>query len=186
MVSIVTLWLPILVSAVLVFFISFALHTLLPLHRDDFRRLPAEDEVMDALRKFSIPPGDYMVPHAGGAEGMRSAAFKEKLAKGPVAMMTVYRNGPFDMNESLVQWFAFVLLVGAFAAYVAGRALGPGASYPAVFRFVGASAFMCHFMGQMQESIWHKRSWATTARFGVGSVVYALVTAGTFGWLWPK
>ena len=64
MVPVLTLWAPILASAVLVFLASAVLHMVLPYHRSDFRKVPSEDEVMDALRRFAIPPGNYMMPHA--------------------------------------------------------------------------------------------------------------------------
>jgi hypothetical protein len=37
-----------------------------------------------------------------------------------------------------------------------------------------------------QESIWNGRSWVVTFKHLFDSVVYAALTAGTFGWLWPK
>ena len=71
MVSILSLWLPILVSAILVFVVSSIIHMFLPYHRSDFAKVPSEDEVMDALRKFDIPPGEYVIPCAGSPEVMR-------------------------------------------------------------------------------------------------------------------
>lgn len=186
MVSIVALWLPILVAGVLVFVVSSLVHMVLPLHRNDFAALPNEDGVMDALRGFKIPPGDYMMPRAGSPETMRTPEFKAKFARGPVAIMTFYPAGNMGVGASLAQWFVYVLIVNVFVAYVTGRAVGMGTPYLQVFRFAGATAFMSHFLGQVPPSIWYKRSWATTARFGVDSLLYALVTAGTFGWLWPR
>ena len=58
MVSIVSLWMPIVVSGVLVFFISSFIHMVLPYHNTDFRKLPDEDGVFTALQDLSIPPGD--------------------------------------------------------------------------------------------------------------------------------
>src|SRR5213594_3852734 len=123
MVSIPTLWLPILVSAIIVFLASWLLHMFLPYHRSDFTKLPSEDEVQGALRPFNIPPGDYMIPCGGGPEAMKSPEFKAKLDKGPVAVVTFMKPGPFSMGPSLVQWFIYCLVVGVFVAYVSGRAL---------------------------------------------------------------
>ncbi len=64
MVSIPSLWLPILLSAAIVFVASSVLHMVLPVHRRDFRQLTREDDVMSALRAFGIAPGDYLVPCA--------------------------------------------------------------------------------------------------------------------------
>jgi hypothetical protein len=186
MVPTVALWLPILVSAVLAFLVSFVFHMVLPLHRNDFKKLPAEDEVMDALRRFNIPPGDYMMPCAGSPEAMRGAEFKARFAKGPVAMMTFYPAGRMGMGASLVQWFGYTLLVGLFVAYVCHRAFVPGEPYLKVFRVAAVTAFMGYGLALMQNSIWYKRDWGSTLRSLFDSLVYGLVTAGTFGWLWPK
>ncbi len=61
-IPITSLWLPIVVSAVLVFFASFLLNAVLSYHVNDFRPVPDEDRVMDALRPFDLPPGDYVLP----------------------------------------------------------------------------------------------------------------------------
>ena len=186
MVAIMSLWLPILVAAVLVFIVSSIIHMALTYHKTDYKKLPAEDEIMEALRKFNIPPGDYVVPRASSMKEMGEPAFIEKTKKGPVAMMTVIKSGPPSMTGSLIQWFLYSLLVGVIAAYVAGRALGPGASYLSVFRFTGAAAFACYSIALLQNSIWYHRNWGATLKSVFDGLVYSLVTAGAFGWLWPR
>jgi len=186
MVPVLSLWLPILLSAVLVFVVSSIIHMVLTYHRNDFDKLPAEDEVMEALRKFDLPPGNYVIPHAGSPKAMSSPEFIEKTTKGPVAFMTVMPSGPPSMTRELVQWFGYSVIVGIFAAYIAGRVLGPGAQYLAVFRFVGTAAFLGYALALFQNSIWYKRKWSATIKSAFDGLVYALVTAGTFGWLWPS
>lgn len=186
MVSIVTLLLPIVAAAVAVFLLSFLVHMALPIHRGDLKKLAAEAEIMAALRPHKIPPGDYMMPRPAGPADMRTPEHLAKLEAGPVAVMTVYPNGRGNMGASLVQWFAYSLLVDVFAAYITGRALGPGAPYAQVFRFAGTSAFMCYWVAQLQDSIWWKRNWGTTLRYGIDSLIYSLATGAVFGWLWPK
>jgi len=185
MVPVMSLWLPILLSAVFVFIVSSIIHMLLPYHRSDFKKLPAENDVMDALGRFNIPPGDYVMPYAGNPKAMQSEEYKGKRNKGPVAVMTVVKSGEQSMAGDLVLWFLYSIVVGIFAAYIAGRALEPGAHYLAVFRFAGASAFLGYALALMQNSIWYKRSWSATIKSMFDGLVYALVTAGTFGWLWP-
>ena len=99
--------------------------------------------------------------------------------------MTVFPNGPFAMGRSLVLWFVYSVIVGIFAAYVAGQALPAGAHYLKVFQFVGVTAFACYTVAGWQASIWYRRSWFTTAKNTFDGLLYALVTAGFFGWLWP-
>ena len=186
MVPLTSLWLPVLLSAVIVFVASSIIHMLLPYHRKDYRPVPAEDGVMEALRRFDIPPGDYFVPCPTGPSAMKDPAFLEKRSKGPILIMTVMPGGPIAMGPTFVQWFVYCLVVGVFAGYVAGAALPPGAPYLAVFRFVGTVAFVGYSLALWQFSIWYKRSWATTLRSTIDGLIYGMLTAGTFGWLWPK
>jgi hypothetical protein len=97
----------------------------------------------------------------------------------------VYPPGPMSMRNQLINWFIYAIVVGVFAAYVAGRALGPGARYLSVFRFAGVTAFAGYALALWQMSIWYRRSWLTTIKSTVDGVIYALLTAGVFGWLWP-
>jgi hypothetical protein len=186
MVPISELWLPMALSAVFVFIASSIANTVLPHHKGDFGRLPNEADVAEAMRKAGVTPGEYVMPYCTSMSDMKDPAFVEKMTKGPVAMMTVMKNGPPAMGGQLVQWFVYCLVVSLFAAYIAGRALGPGAHYLAVFRFAGATAFAAYTLALWQNSIWYKRAWSTTLKHTADGLVYALLTAGTFGWLWPR
>jgi len=186
MVPVTALWLPILLSAVIVFVASSIIHMLLPFHRKDYRPVPSEDGVMEALRRFSIPPGDYFVPCPTGPSALKDPAFLEKRTKGPILIMTVMPGGPIAMGGTFAQWIAYCLVVGALAGYVAGLALPSGTPYPAVFRIVCPVAFAGYSLALWQISIWYKRSWATTLRSTIDGAIYGMLTAGTFGWLWPK
>jgi hypothetical protein len=185
MVPILDLWLPILVSAVFVFIASSIIHMVLGYHRTDFKQMPSESEVMEALRKFSIPPGEYVVPAPSGPQGLKSPAYQEKLVRGPVFIATVLKSGPLAMGAQLMQWFLFCVVVGILAAYVTGRAAGPGTEYLVIFRFSGTTAFIAYTVAQWPNSIWYKRSWVTTAKNTFDGLIYSLLTAGAFGWLWP-
>jgi hypothetical protein len=186
MVSAMSLWLPILVSAVIVFVASSIIHMFLPFHRGDMKGLPNEADVLTGLRKANIEPGDYVFPYAGSMEAMKTPEYVEKYAKGPVGFLTLGKPGPISMTGPLVLWFLYSVLVSLFAGYVAGAALSPDTHYLQVFRIVGATAFMGYSMGLLQNSIWYRRNWGATCRSFIDGLVYALLTAGTFGWLWPK
>jgi hypothetical protein len=180
-----SLWLPVLLAAVVVFVVSSIIHMALPYHRNDFQAVPKEDAVMDALRPFSISPGDYLMPRPRTMADMKSEEYQQKLAKGPVAVFTVFPNGQGSMASALIQWFLYSVVIGIFAAYITGRALGPGALYIEVFRFSGTVAFMGYALALAQASIWYKKSWSTTLKSMFDGLIYALLTAGMFGWLWP-
>jgi hypothetical protein len=127
-----------------------------------------------------------MVPYAGGAAGMKDPKYQEMMKKGPVVIMTVLPGGGSNMGANLAMWFVYCLVVSVFAAYVAGRAVAPGSSYLAAFRFAGVTAFAAYALALWQNAIWYKRSLGATIRNSFDGLVYALLTAGTFGWLWPK
>jgi hypothetical protein len=154
-------------------------------HRKDYDRLPAEEEILAALRNAGVPPGDYLFPWAGSAAAMKDPAYVEKRKKGPGGLLTVMKDGMPSMAPYLAKWFVYCLVVGVFAAYIAGRALAPGASYLAVFRFAGCTAFIAYSLALWQNSIWYGRKWTTTLKSNVDGLIYGLLTAGVFGWLWP-
>ena len=186
MVSVMSLWLPILLSAVIVFVVSSIIHMVLTYHRNDFQKLPREEEIMASLRPYDLPPGEYVAPYAGSMKVMNDPAFVESMKAGPVALMTVMPNGPASIGSSLVQWFLYSILVSIFAAYIAGSALPAGASYLAVFRLAGCAALIGYALALIQNSIWYKRKWSTTLKQIIDGLIYGLMTAGTFGWLWPR
>lgn len=185
MVPILSLWLPILLAAILVFLASSVIHMVLGYHNADFAGLPNETGVMDALRPFNLAPGEYVMPKADSMKQMSDPGFQEKMKAGPMALMTVLPSGVPRMRGQLLQWFVYSVVVGVFAAYIGGRALGPGAEYLDVFRFTGATAFMCYTVAGWQASIWLRRAWSTTIKNTFDGFVYACLTAGAFGWLWP-
>jgi hypothetical protein len=186
MVSLVSLAVPILVASIIVFVVSAIIHMVLPYHRSDVRRLAREDDLLDTLRKLDIGPGDYAAPHAGSPEGMKNPQFVEKMRKGPLVFMTIAGGEEPSMAGNLLLWFLYTVLVSFLTAYVVGRAVGPGTPYLRVFQLVGAVAFMGYSLALMQHSIWYRRSWATTIKSMVDGLIYGLLTAGTFGWLWPR
>ncbi|MEW6014762.1 MAG: hypothetical protein AB1690_05530 [Candidatus Zixiibacteriota bacterium] len=181
-----TLLVPILLSSVFVFAVSSLIHMALKYHANDFKKMPNQDGIQAALRPFNIPPGDYFLPRADSMKDMKGPEFVEKLNNGPVAVMTVLENGPLNMGQSLLLWFLYSVVVSIFSAYIAWHAVQAGGSYLNVFRFVGCSAFMGYSLALLQGSIWYGRSWSTVLKTVFDGLIYALVTAGTFGWLWPK
>ena len=185
MVPLMSLWLPILLSAVAVFVVSAVVHMVLPYHRSDFRSLPDDDGVRAALRPFAIPPGDYVLPGIAPGEKWDAPARLEKMREGPSALITVYPNEAPAMGGSLALWFVYSLVVGVFAAYVVGGLVGPGAAYLHVHRYTATVAFIGYGLALLQNSIWYKRSWSATFKSLFDALVYGLVTGGVFGWLWP-
>jgi hypothetical protein len=179
------LWLPILVSSVAIFIASSIIHMGPFWHRSDYPAMRDQDRVMEALRPFTIAPGDYMMPRAASMAEARAPEFMEKMNKGPVMVVTVIPSGPWSMGKNLSQWFVYILLVSFFAAYVASRALPPGAEYLSAFRFAGTAAFLSYSVAIWQMSIWYHRAWSMTLKATIDGLIYSLITAGIFASLWP-
>ena len=186
MVPITSLWIPILLSAVIVFIASSILHMVLTYHRSEYRKLPDEDALLNAMRERQIPPGFYAFPHHTGPKEMKSPEMMEKFKKGPVGFVTLIPNGLPAMGKYLGMWFAFCVLMGVFVAYITGRTVVSGAHYLVVFRIAGTVAFMGYSMGHIIDSIWKGQQWSTTFKHMFDGLVYSLLTGGTFGWLWPR
>src|SRR6266705_1261671 len=142
MVPVTALWLPILLSAVIVFVASSIIHMVLPFHKSDYRKLPEEDRVLDTLRAAGVTPGrTYHFPYCTHKE-MKSPEVVERFKRGPVGLLTVIPSGPPAMGKYLGQWFLYCVVIGVFVAYLAGRTLSGGTQYLEVFRVAGTTAFL--------------------------------------------
>jgi len=184
MVPLTALWLPILLSAVAVFVASSILHMVLPYHRSDYRKLPDEEKVLGALRGVGLKRGLYIFPFCTHKE-MKSPEMAEKYKQGPVGMMTVFPSGPPVMPKLLGMWFVFCLVIGFFCAWLAGLAVAPGAHHRTVFHVVLIAAFLGYGLGNLSNGIWKGQTWSVTAKEVIDGLIYAALTALTFGWLWP-
>lgn len=185
MVPLSALWLPIVLSAVIVFVASSIMHMVLPYHKSDYQKLPDEDKVLGVLRGSNLKPGAYILPHCDH-KNMKSPEVAEKFKQGPVGMMIIRPSGMPVMGRFLVQWFVYCLLVGFFVAYLTGHTVASGTRYLAVFRVAGTAGFLAYGLGHLSDGIWKGHPWSATLKEVFDGLVYGLLTAGTFGWLWPR
>jgi hypothetical protein len=186
MVPLRQLWIPVLLSAALVFVASSVSHALVRFHRSDFGKLSVEPELLELLRKGAVGPGDYLFPRPSGPEEVRDPAFREKFRRGPAGLATILPPGGLPMGRTYLLWLLYAAAASALAAIVAGGAFPPGASAAAVFRTVAVVGFAAYGVAVWQDSIWYGRSFATSLRFTVDAVAYALLTGGAFAGLWPR
>jgi hypothetical protein len=185
MVALTALWIPILLSAVFVFIASSIIHMVLPYHRSDYKQLPDEDKVLAAIRAAGVSRGLYVFPFCAHKD-MKSPAIAEKQKQGPVGSMTVLQSGPPNMGKYLGTWLGYCVIIGILTAYLTGRTVAPGAHYLPVFRIAGTVAFMAYGVGQLSDGIWKGLPWSNTIKHVFDGLIFALLTAGTFGWLWPR
>lgn len=185
MVSLAQLWLPILVSAVLVFVASAIFHMVLKFwHNPDCSAFSNENEVRAAIRSGNAGPGMYMLPYCK-PEDMKKEETQQKFKDGPVGFVFLRPSGPMNMGAPLGQWFLFCVLVSLFAAYLAASTLAPGTPYAQVFRVVGTAALMGHAFGALPMGIWWGHPWRSAIKHVIDGVIYALIVAAIFAWWWP-
>lgn len=186
MVSLTSLWLPILLSAVAVFLVSSIVHMVLRYHNTDFKRLAAEDDIMRALGTHNIAPGEYVFPYPqGGSAAMKDPAFIEKRTRGPAGFLNALPAGMPGMGGPLAKWFVYSIVVSLFAAYLASRALSAEALGGDVFRFTATVAFIAYGLGHVSDSIWWGRAWSVTFKNLLDALLYGAATGAMFVWLWP-
>jgi hypothetical protein len=187
MVTLDALWLPIVLSAVFVFVVSSIIHMVIQWHKSDCKKMPNEDKVLDALRAHGVPPGEYVFPMAGSMKEYNSPEMMAKFQRGPVGWVLVRPPGGISMGKSLAQWFLYCLVVSVFVAYITSHARPAGPhQYLEVFQIAGAVAVAIYALSNVMNSIWKGVSWGSTVKYVIDGIIYGLVTAGTFGWLWPK
>ncbi|MFH1842299.1 MAG: hypothetical protein ABIF77_03760 [bacterium] len=185
MVLLTDLWLPILLSSVFVFVVSSIIHTVLHWHKSDYGKLPGEEAVLASLRTQSATPGHYFFPACDNLKDLGNPEVIARYEQGPVGFATILPNGMPKMSKSLILWFFYSLIISVFAAYVGHLALSAGSDYRTIFRVTGTVAVLGYAVTYIPDSIWKGLSWRITGKNIVDGIIYGLVTAGTFGWLWP-
>jgi hypothetical protein len=178
------LWLPILLSAALVFVLSAASHMVLPWRRGEWGRITDYAALQAALQ--ALPPGQYAFPAAPEPKEQMKPEWLERWAKGPSGWLTVAPRRPISMGRNMALSFVVFLGVAFMAGYTAAHALGPTPRYLAVFRIVGTVATLSFGVGSIFNSIWYDRPWRAYLADAIDALLFGLVMAGVFGWLWPR
>ena len=183
--ALLSLWLPILLSAVTVFVISSLIHMVIKWHASDYGTLPNEDAVRDTIRAGNPAPGRYVMPYCADMKDMASEAMMKKYREGPVAHMTILPSGVPNMGKYLGQWFLWSLIVAAVAAYLAARLVNMDHAHASTAaKLVGAVTFIAHGFGTVTESIWMGRPCSSSAKHLLDAALYAVGSGLVFLWLW--
>ena len=179
------LWLPIVLSAVIVMIGSTVVWMFLKYENAEWKAVPGEDRLREAIRKLNLAaPAQYLFPHMMGSADQ--AATMKKWEEGPNGVLLLIKPKKFSMGSQLAKSFIYYLVVSFFVAYVASHALARGTEYLRVFQVVGASTFMSYGLGIFSETIWFGRTWRGALKTAASALIYGCLTAGTFGWLWPR
>ena len=183
--ALLQLWMPILVSAVLIFVASSLIHMLFKWHNSDYRKLANEDEIRAAIRSASAEPGLYVLPHCAQMKDMQSPEMARKFVEGPVGFVTLRRSGAPAIGASLIQWFVYTLVIAAIAGSLALHAYGIAGNRHQAGHLVGMISLLVYAGGGIPEGIWMGRPWRSVGKHCIDGVIYATISALTFQWLWP-
>jgi hypothetical protein len=181
-----TLWLPTLVSAVVVFVLSSIVHMAMPWHKNDYARIPDEARVLDALRGFNLAPGEYMAPRPTTRDEMRTPEFAERVKRGPLVLLNLATSDSVSMGRPLILWFIYLLVVSALSGHIALRALHETPESRMIFHTVALSAFLAYASALWSQTIWFRKPWLTSFKSTVDGLIYAVVTGLIFVYFWPR
>jgi hypothetical protein len=180
----IPLWLPILLSAVVIWVISAIVWMALPHHKQDFIALPDEDGFMDYVRKSGIKPGNYVFPDFRDPKAMKSEKIQKALEEGPVGHLSVWPT-PLSMGGKLVATFIVYLVVSALIAYLTRVALPGAAPFAKVFQVAGTAGILAYCFSFIPNAVWFGSYKRTIVANFVDGIVYGLITGAIFAWRWP-
>lgn len=177
-------WLPIVLSAVFVFFASFLAWAVLPYHHKEWKRVSDERGLQGAFIELGLGPGQYSVPH-GGSERLKEPEYKEMIERGPIVFMNVLSGSP-NMGKNMALSLVLNLVIATFVAYLLSFTVLPGDSYLHVFRIAGVAGVLAYTSGGLLNDIWFAKPGRAILTATLDGIVFGLIVAGTFGWLWPR
>jgi hypothetical protein len=178
------LWLPIVVSAVLVFVASSVIHMVVQWHKPEFHGFSNEDAVRAAINTGNAAPGQYIVPYCSDMKEIKTEPMQKKFQEGPIAYITLRTPGTPHMGGALGAWFALNVAIAVISAYLAAKTLPAGATAGQVCRVAGTLTFLAYGAGSIQMGIWMGKPWSSVAKDQLDAVIYAAITAGTFAFFW--
>jgi hypothetical protein len=179
--SLGSLWLPIIVSGIALFFASWAAWMLLPHHKSEWQGLPNEEAFLSAQRSANIPPGQYMFPHACSPDEWKTDEFKRRVESGPNGTLTIWKKPP-SMGVNMLCTLLFFTIANLVIGYLAGIALAPGTDFLTVFRFVGTAGILTYGTANILNGIWFGRKMIGDIADGIA---YGVITGLIFASLWP-
>jgi hypothetical protein len=178
------LWLPTLLSAVVVFILSSIIHMVVPWHKNDYARFPDEAAVLDSLRMHNLPSGEYMAPRPASRQEMGSPEFREKVKRGPLVILNIAHGDSVSMGRPLILWFVYVLVISALAGHIAFSGNHDNPRF--IFHSVAITALLGYAAALWPQTIWFRKPWLTSFKSTFDGLIYAVVTGLIFMHFWPR
>ncbi len=182
-VELFSLWLPILVNSVALFFASFLAWAVLPHHKKDWKPFPDEQAFINAIKPLGLSRGVYSFPHCADHKQSKDPEFQKKWKEGPMGVLNVWTMPNMGFNMALT--FLVFLIASVFIAYVGAAALPRGTDYLKVFQVTGAMAIAVFTIASLPNAIWFQKPARAVCMDLIDGIAYGLITAGIFGSMWP-
>jgi hypothetical protein len=179
-----SLWLPILLSAAAVWIVSLIVWMALPHHKGDFLGLPDEDGFMDYIRKSGIKPGNYAFPDARGRAAMQSEKVQKAWQEGPVGHLSVWQT-PLTMGGKLVATFIVYLVVSTLIAYLTRVALPGAPPFTRVFQVATTAGILAYCFSFIPNALWWGSYKRTIIANFIDGIIYGAIIGAIFAWRWP-
>lgn len=186
-----SLWLPILLSAVAVWFLATIASMALPHHKNDFIALPtpeAEDAFMQFIRTSAIKPGNYLFPDFRTSEALKSEKVAKAIEEGPIGHLSLWQP-PLTMASKMAATFAVYLAVSILLALLATITLPLPPAKPAetlkVFEVVTLAGILAYSFSFMPSAIWFGAYKRTIIAGLLDGIAYGALTGAIFAWRWP-
>lgn len=180
--SVLDLWLPILLAGLATHIASTIAWTVMPHHKPEWNKLPVEDDLLDFLDQKQVAPEQYLFPYSEDGKEMSSPEFQEKMKTCCRGMLILWPSPP-NMGKAIGLTLAFFMVAALLIGYLASIAFEPGEDRMVVFRLVFMAGLLCHAAGPFPGVFWFRKYFAMEV---VDGIVYALITAALFAWLWPS
>ncbi len=181
----IPLWLPILLSAAVVWIASAIVWMALPHHKRDFIALPDEDAFMDHVRRSGIEPGNYVFPDFRDRETMSSEKTQKALKEGPVGHLSVWRT-PLTMGDKMVATFVVYLVVSTLIGYLTRVALPGPAPFAKVFQVAATAGILSYSFSFIPNAVWFGSYKRTIVASFLDGIFFGLITGAIFAWRWPR
>ena len=183
-VSLASLWLPILVSTVAVFFVSSLAWMVLPHHQKDINAIADEKAWFEHLKQHDLPPGTYMWPGCASQEKTKSPEFQTRYSAGPWGSINILPGKP-NFARNLACVFLIYLIVSMFVGYITAEARYAAAGFFSVFQVAAATAVLAYCAGSIPGAVFMGKPGRFMATDFIDGLVYGLLTGVVFALLWP-
>lgn len=182
------LWLPILLSAAAVWFISALCWMAIGHHNKDTQGLPNEDAFINFIKTQGIKPGNYGFPDFQKCKTLtkeeRAAQVEAMRGGAPMGLLNVW--APFNMARNMILTFVTCLVVSVLIAYLGAAAMGWNQPFAKVFQVTGTAGILAYCFASIPNDIWFQKSPRAMLTCFIDGAVFGLATGAIFAAMWPK